>query len=271
MRLQQTKTGKRVRSDPGITFTRVRDAGRSDGSCGRGWRVEVRRREGEGGPLPLVDSRVLRTLAEATAWAREHWRPGWLWRYIDGLRDHPLESKVLDVVALAMQGDPLHFLMLLDALTEAGQEIDRARLTAAARDDKVFTSPLDETEAERAARRQRASLQARIEARHNHERNFSIRFGWVTYPRSMQLLIYYDGNPVAEDETFRPRFLDLARDRLRAEGIEELAREHYPPQGQPDAGYSVAVAYRVASAAQEARLREVHSQTCSELVEPRAG
>jgi hypothetical protein len=139
MRLQATTTGKRAQSDPGITLSRVQGADRPDGSQGSGWDVEVRRPKREGGRLDLVASRVVRTLAEATVWARAYWRPVWLWRYIAAT---PEGSDARRLFPSAMQGDRSAFRELLDSLREADQGIDRVGLFEWACSDEVFTLPL---------------------------------------------------------------------------------------------------------------------------------
>jgi hypothetical protein len=134
MRLQKTETGRECLSDSGIQFLRVRDVDRTDGTHGDGWRVEVRRQGGR--RIRLVASHVTRTLAEATDWARPHWRPAWLCQLVEGLEErHPARALFQEAVR---SGEPSCFLAFLDALEEAGPPVDRIDLLGMARADQIF-------------------------------------------------------------------------------------------------------------------------------------
>jgi hypothetical protein len=199
----------------------------------------------------LADKQVLWTEEEAVAWARPHYRPDWLWPLIVA---SPRDSEVRTTFALAMQGDPLHFQMLLDALEEAGQvQSDppfrhRVDLIRRARYDEVFTKLLRETPEERAFWREKASDLAQREA-----------------PAADKVVIYYDNNPFAAGETIRQPFLDLLRERLRDEGIEELTRESYLPEGEGGDGYTVAVAHRLVSWEGDFRVQQIFAQTKNDV------
>jgi hypothetical protein len=137
MRLCKTPFGRACPSDAGITFHRVHGAERTDGSHGSGWRVEVRRQRGQ--RRRLVASHVARTLDQATAWARELWRPDWLWQLVDGL---PEKHEVRDVCAAAiLTGKPDCFLVCLDGLEEVGLPVDRLLLECLAEIDQVVRQP----------------------------------------------------------------------------------------------------------------------------------
>lgn len=73
MRLVRSKSGRSCPSDPGIQIVRLRGVRRADGTKGDGWEVQVRRPQQR-----RVLRHVARNLAEATEWARQHWRPWFL-------------------------------------------------------------------------------------------------------------------------------------------------------------------------------------------------
>jgi hypothetical protein len=94
MKLSKMNYGYRCRSDHRLQFH----------ERGRGWEVRLNGRQGR---------HYFKTLTEATAWARQHWRPYFLQPVLDRLREAGL-----GLWQTARQGDEASFLILLDWLDD---------------------------------------------------------------------------------------------------------------------------------------------------------
>jgi hypothetical protein len=67
---------------------------------------------------------------------------------------------------------------------------------------------------------------------------------------------YYNNHPFASDPRLRPRMLEAARARLRAEGIGTLAEASYPESGDEE-GYTVVILFDAPTEDQQMRVVDV--------------
>jgi hypothetical protein len=118
--------GRICASDEGIRLEEVT----WPGGRRRGWNVAVERP-----PSRRIFRHFARTLKEARAWARQHWRPRFLVYLVADLPSGHHAHALLKEAAL---GDEVAFLALLDAVEEAGKEIDRWELELRAMREGLF-------------------------------------------------------------------------------------------------------------------------------------
>ena len=215
-----------------------------------GWRAEVRR----GGGAPI--GHVAATREQAAAWARRHWRPWFLRNVMAGLGASPAAEALHQAAA---GGDHGALWALLDLAEEAGASFDRGEVAGEALREHLFGRPAPAA-AERRARSEAARRRAAVVAWAAYEKWSEDHWGDCEARRE-RLLVYYDNHPFA-DPGRRPRLLGLIREGLAGAGLEVLAEEHYPRQGE-GAGYTVALAvgarteqYPLARAAVAAARRE---------------
>jgi hypothetical protein len=163
-----------------------------------------------------------RTLAEAIAWARRHWRPDFLVEAIRRIPPGPLADAAEGALAAVIRGEHEAFFGLLDALEEAGalssppSPHSRVGLTRKARLLGVLPEELPPTEDERQEKRRDRKKWATVLCRDSVERRD---------PRT--------GQPVTfrlDDDTLASGLADhYGRDddgpRLVAEAIVELRRK----------------------------------------------
>ena len=219
------RAGRRCPSDYGIEFVRL----------ARGWRVEVRRP-----PRRRVERHLAKNLAQATAWAKEHWRPEFLERLVEGLAaDHVSRQLHRD----AVHGDPVALLALLDATEERGVQVDRFGLISQARRERLFPGDVPATAEERAEQvrlvRARADILAEVYAKMMYEKRRSMPFG---AQRFRDLYPYYENLACLRDPHLRQRCRQTIRAGLAALGLRAVAEASYSLDG-PNAGYTMAIVY----------------------------
>jgi hypothetical protein len=246
VRLRKSPIGRTCPSDDGLVFVSL---GRS-----QGWRLEVRR------PGREPFSHEGPTLAVLTTFARQFWRPSFLLPLLRGLpADHPARA----LFAQAVRGEAEALVALLEAAEAAGQTFNPLEVLKQARHHQVPVGHLGETSWERAARRlervaRARQLAARL-ARLAHQGRLRASRGFF-HVETCGFSTFQDQHPPAPDGSGWPPFLDLARQRLKAEGIEELARAWHPEDGN---GRGLAVVYAL-SAGQSFRLEQAVQQALRE-------
>jgi hypothetical protein len=118
-------------SDLGIRFARS--------IIGRSWLAQIRRPRGESQRILVIVATEHRTLAEAVAWARQHWQPDFL-----GAVHRRLESRGTPEARVlwreALQGDLAALLALLDLFEEDGWYEDRQRILVRARRARLIST-----------------------------------------------------------------------------------------------------------------------------------
>src|SRR4051794_37456569 len=218
MKLERTEDGRVCASDRAIRFVRVRQALRSDGTRGDGWEVRVNR------PAQDEVRHVARNLEEATAWARQHWRPSFLEDLMSSAGKSPHAQGLYEQAAL---GDFPSFCVLLDAVEDAGKSLDKALLTEDARREGLFVGDAPETVEE--IREQRRRAVAWVEA---HEASFA-EYHYKQGTKSMdvsyaagdfRVCTFHDSRPGVTDRGGRLRAIEAAKQRLEAEGIEAVSQ-----------------------------------------------
>jgi hypothetical protein len=80
-------------------------------------------------------------------------------------------------------------------------------------------------------------------ARIAHEENFQSRRGCCTLENDWgeKVLVFYDNNPYQAGPRYRERQLCRIRQRIDQLGLREVGFATWPPEGQEDAGYTLAL------------------------------